>query len=110
MAVLQPAHVAAQLLLDPVGRLVERRMGLGRLARSLQDHALHHMGDDVAGEGVVVGSLAESHIGGDRPLEIFIGDGVQSLLDMQLESLAGIDLMTRDPDFHHILQFYLAAR
>ena len=34
-------HVAAQLLLDPVGRAVEGHLRLARAVRCLQHHALH---------------------------------------------------------------------
>ena len=104
MAVLEPALVAPQLLLDPVGGELERGRGDRGGARSLQHHALRHMGDDVAGEAVIVGPLAERHLGGNGAREIFVGDGVEPLVDLALQRFAGIDLMTRDPDVHHRLQ------
>src|SRR3546814_6724249 len=54
--VLQPSHVTSELLLDPFSGLIESGMRVGGLAGSFQDHALHDMGDDVAGKGVVVRS------------------------------------------------------
>jgi hypothetical protein len=67
------------------------------------------MGDDVAGEGVVVRPLAEGDPGGDGALEIFVGDLGEAVLAMLLQGFAGFDLMPGDPDFHHILQLLYAT-
>jgi hypothetical protein len=100
MAVLEPALVAAELLLDPLGRLVEGGVSVGGAARALQHHAAWNVGDDVAGEAVIVRPLAERHLGRDGAGEIFVGDPAQAAVDMAAQRLAGIDLMTRDPDVH----------
>ena len=58
------------------------------------------MGDDVAGEAVIVGALAEGDLGRDGAREIFVGDGVQAIVDLPTQRFAGVDLMTGDPDVH----------
>jgi len=55
--------------------------------------------DDVAGE-VVVRSSAERHVGPDRTRKIFLGDFSNPALRKLAQRLAGIDLMTRDPNVH----------
>ena len=58
------------------------------------------MGDDVAREAVVVGTLAERHLRRDGPGEVLFRDAVQPGVDVLPERLAGVDLMTGDTDVH----------
>ena len=99
VAILQPAHIAAQLLFDTVGRALERDMRVLRLAVPLQHQPLHHMRDDVALE-TVVRTLAEGRVRADRAREIFVGNRVHPVRDMRLQRFAGFDLVARDADFH----------
>ena len=46
------------------------------------------------------GPLPEGDIGADRAREIFLGDLGDSALGVLAQRLAGIDLMTRDPNVH----------
>ena len=46
------------------------------------------------------GPAAEGDVGAHRPREIFLGDLGDSLLGVLAQRLAGIDLMTRDPNVH----------
>src|SRR3546814_7212788 len=71
VAVLQPAHIAAQLLFDLVRGAIERTISVGAVVGALEHQPLHHMRDDVAGEAIVVRATAESDLGGDRAGEIF---------------------------------------
>ena len=61
-------------------RPARRRLGASaRAGRALQHHALRDMGDDVAGEAVIVGAVAEGDLGGDGAGEIFVGDGAAAV-------------------------------
>src|SRR5688500_3325956 len=106
--VVQPAHVAAQLALDLVGRGLERDPRLAGPARGLEDDALGDWSNDVAGE-ILVRPLAEGDVGGNRPVEIFIGDRFNSLADPLLQNFAGFDLMARDSHLHHGAPFLIEA-
>ena len=100
MLVLQPAHVAAQLGLDPIGRLIEGGVGVHRLAGPLQDHAVHDMGDDIAGETVAMLAAPEGDMGGKTSREELVRDRVEPVLDMGAKGVARVDLMSRNTNFH----------
>ena len=53
---------------------------------------------------MVVGAPAEGDLGGDGAREIFVGDGVEPLVDLAAQRFARVDLMTRDPDVHLALR------
>ena len=101
--------VAAELLLDLGGGLVERGMRLLARARGLEHDALHHVGDDVAAKGAVRGG-PEGHIGRDGPREIFLGDATQSIGHMLTESVAGVDLMAGYADVHVSISYLVCGR
>jgi hypothetical protein len=58
----------------------------------LEDQALHHMGDDIAGEGPG-GRLAEGHVAGQRLIEIFVDDRAEPVSGVSLQGAACIDLV-----------------
>src|SRR3546814_13380539 len=67
--ILQPPHIAPELLFDAFGRALERDMRVLRLAVALEHEPLHHMRDDVALE-TVVRTLSEGRVRSDRAREI----------------------------------------
>src|SRR4029079_16616152 len=99
LMVLQPVGVAPKLLFDPVRGAVERDLWLATAVRSLEHDPIHDRRDDVAGV-VVVRTSAEGDVGSHGPGKIFFRDVRDSTLRMLAQRLAGIDLMTRDPNVH----------
>ena len=99
VAVLDPALVAAQLLLDLVGRAIERHVRVMGNGVALEDQALHHMGDDIAAE-CALRSLAEGDVRGQRAGEILVDDRAQPGVGVPLERGAGLDLMSRYANVH----------
>src|SRR4051794_19648116 len=105
VVVLPLAVVAAQLLLDLVGRRVERGAGIGGAVGRLEDQALGRIGDDFAGEAMVVRALAEGHLRRDDSGAVFARDRAEPCRHALAQGLAGFELVTRDPDVHEALQF-----
>src|SRR5688572_25072179 len=84
-------------------------MRLGAAAMALQDDALGDVSDDVAGEAVIVGTLAEGHLRRNGPGEILLRDRAQAGFDVTPQRLTGVDLVTGDPDFHLLLRYASGA-
>jgi hypothetical protein len=53
MAILQSAHVTAQLFLNTFGGTVKGNMRILRFAAAFKYQALHHMHDNIAGKPVM---------------------------------------------------------
>jgi hypothetical protein len=58
------------------------------------------MGDDIASEPGIARSFSKGRLGRDRPCEIFVRDSLETVLNVLLERITDIDLMTRNPDIH----------
>jgi hypothetical protein len=100
----EPLHVARQLALDLVGSAFEGDPCLARPAGRLEHYPLGYRRHDLAGE-IVIGAAAEGDVGGDRPIEIFVGDRFDALADPGLQRFAGFDLMAGNSDLHRWLSF-----
>lgn len=99
VAILQPALVAAKLLLDLGGSLVAGLVRIMRFGVALQDKPLHHVQYDVAGKGARPG-LAERHVAGDGPVEIFLDHAFHPVAGMILQGCARFDLVTGNANIH----------
>ena len=53
MAILQTAHITAQLFFNAFGSTVKGDMRVLRLTPAFQDKALHHVHHNVAGEAIM---------------------------------------------------------
>jgi hypothetical protein len=101
--ILETAHVATELRFHALGRLIEGGMRLITLARPLEDHALHDVRDDIAGKAAMR-SVTEGDVCRNAARKIFISNRLETILDMDAQRVAGVDLMARDPDVHfHLL-------
>jgi len=75
-----------------------------RAVGGLHHQALRRVGEDLADEAVIVRALAEGDLGRDEPRRIFVIGGAKAAVDMGSKRLAGIDLVTGNPDVHERLQ------
>jgi hypothetical protein len=92
MAISQAAFVAAQLLFDLGRRVIQRDMRILRRSLRFQDQALHHLSDDIAGEGTCW-SFAEGDVRGKGAVEIFVDDSAEPVGRMFLQGCARIHLV-----------------
>ena len=67
-------------------------VGIMRLPLCLEHQPLHHVGDDVAGEGPG-GRLAEGHLAGNRLVEILVDDRAEPVCRVLLQRCAGVHLV-----------------
>ena len=96
MVIAQAPLVPPQLFRDTAQRAVERRIGLARLPRSLDDHPTSRADGNVGAE-LAMGCLGERHRGlqrlgkvlGDGPVEVFLHMAPQGVADVEMPSYDG---------------------
>ena len=94
----EPALVAAQALLDPLGRRVEGRQGVLPLAGGLQGKAGVEMDHAVGVESRSL--LLDRHMSREPAVEIFGNRVSDALLDAPAERIADFHLFARNSQVH----------
>src|SRR5947209_5392390 len=107
-AVLEPALVAAQPLLDLQQRLVGAGIGVGRIGFGLQRDAGIQMQRAVGAEAEAV--LAERDVAGIIAVEIFAQDFFGAFADAPAQRFADTDAFARDPYGHVMPRFSKSKR
>ena len=96
--VLEALLVAAQLLFEMAGSLIEARMGIGSVALCLEHEAGGKMQSAIRMETHAL--LLDRYMRVNGALEIFLLKLEESVLDMLAQGLADIEIFTSDFDLH----------
>ena len=91
MIIPKAALIATQLLFDFVGGPFKSRAGFLPGMRRLEHDSAHNMHHNVTCKSVIVGAFGECGMGGMRALEILIGNRLEPVAHMCLESIACIN-------------------
>src|SRR5205807_9787459 len=98
LAVLEPALVAAELLLHPDRRLVGARVGVGRHRLRLERYPGIEMNGALGAEAEAV--LLDRHVPGIAAIEIFLERLFEPRIDPLAQGLADVDVLARNEKRH----------
>src|SRR5262249_32321724 len=92
--------VAPQPLRDVLGRVIECRIGVPRLAFAAQDQATSGIHVDVAGEEAA--GTAERGTRRQRMTELLVGDDIKMVGLPGTQRIGRVDLLAGNRDLHHV--------
>src|SRR5438132_2161603 len=98
LPVLEPALVAAELLLHPDRRLVGARVGVGRHRLRLERYPGMEMNGALGAEAEAV--LLDRHVPGIAAVEVFLERLDEPRIDPLAQGLADVDVLARNAKRH----------